>query len=308
MKHRFQISLLILILYGIAGSWSAVFEPAIANAATKENLKKSSPEIQFEEGYIPLFQNDLSNAIVEPGGWVFENGNLTPAGKGHIWTKERYGDFVLKLEFQTTETTESGVFLRCDMIKNWLNWTIEVQIQQAIVEYDKYNCGAIFDILAPSKNMIKRPGDWNSYTISCKGNLVDVILNGELVSRMDLNFFDVGHKTLDGTRSKLETPFADLSREGHIGFQYNGQPVWFRNIRIKPLEDIHLTDVSLPSKSASKAAEILFFESDGICIMEAEHGLISQNLDWINWEKKTDASASNGEYMITPIASERAWK
>jgi hypothetical protein len=43
-------------------------------------------------------------------GWVIEDGVLTrKLNAGMIWTKERFGDFILDIEFKTEGN--SGVFL-----------------------------------------------------------------------------------------------------------------------------------------------------------------------------------------------------
>jgi hypothetical protein len=57
------------------------------------------------------WQNDDGG---KPGaGWVIEDGVLTRMPKaGMIWTKERFGDFILDLEFKTKGN--SGVFFRTD--------------------------------------------------------------------------------------------------------------------------------------------------------------------------------------------------
>jgi hypothetical protein len=46
--------------------------------------------------------------------------------------------------------------------------------------------------------------------------------------------------------------------------------------------------------------EVLFIESDGTCIMEAEQGIISQKGDEVNWVIESDSSASNGAFATTP--------
>jgi hypothetical protein len=54
----------------------------------------------------------------EPGsGWVIEHGALVRKDRaGYIWSKERFGDFVLDLEFMTEGN--SGIFIRTDNPKN----------------------------------------------------------------------------------------------------------------------------------------------------------------------------------------------
>ncbi len=189
------------------------------------------------EDFVPLFKEDLSNAIMEEGGWTFVDGVLESQGKGDIWTRERYGDFILDLEFKCAEDTNSGVFIRCADLDQWLHTAIEVQVLQPNDKYpnNKWHCGAIFDVLAPYKQMVRQPGEWNHYTIIAKDNMIYVMLNGEQVIGMDLDQWTEPHKNPDGTKNKFKYAYKDLVREGHVGLQYHGQPIAFRNLRIKQL-------------------------------------------------------------------------
>ena len=51
---------------------------------------------------------------------------------------------------------------------------------------------------------------------------------------------------------------------------------------------------------------VLFQESDGTCLIEAEQGIISQNGDKVNWLVESDSSASNGAYATTPYTKSMA--
>jgi len=206
--------------------------PEIQQSAEYFNLIAAALD---KEGYRPLFKEDLSDALYPEGSWVVENGVLAAKDRGDIWTKARYGDFVLSLEFKCDPETNSGVFLRCTDTVEWLHTSIEVQILQPTESNPKHNCGGIFDCLAPSKLMVKKPGKWNKYTIIAKANKIYVMLNGEQVVNMDLDLWTEAHKNPDGTPNKFNTAYKDMAREGHIGLQYHGHPVWFRNLEVKPL-------------------------------------------------------------------------
>ena len=185
-----------------------------------------------------IFKEDLSNAVYEEGGWAFEDGDLVAKGKGDIWTKERYGNFMLALEFKCEKDTNSGVFIRCGSIEDWLHSCIEVQILQNNEDYrnDKHHCGGIFDCLAPAKQMVKEPGEWNQYIILARDNFIYVLLNGTQVIGMDLDEWTEPRRNPDGTRNKFKNAYKDMPREGHIGLQYHGQAVSFRNLRVAPLD------------------------------------------------------------------------
>ena len=188
------------------------------------------------KGYSPVFSPDLSDAIMQEGGWTLSaDGVLKPQGKGDIWTKKQYSDFVIDLEFKCVANTNSGVFIRCDNIKKWLHRAIEVQVLQANSANKKHICGSIFDCLAPTKYAVKPVGEWNHYTVIAKADRILVELNGERILDADLSKWTTAGKNPDGSRNKFKYAYGSMPRKGHLGLQYHGQDITFRNVRIKEL-------------------------------------------------------------------------
>jgi len=235
-----KITLLAVTLLA-TGLASIGCEQAPAPAPTQTPAPKASPTSAHPDirDWQDLFKSDLSNAILEPDGWVMENGILRALDHGTIWTKESYADFVLDLEFKVAKDANSGVFLRCGDISNILS-ALEIQIHETS-DSGKYGMvAALYDAKAPSKEMAKPAGEWNRYTIRCEGSQIQLTFNGEKVHDLDLEDWDEPHKNPDGTENKFATALKDFSRIGPIGFQgihgEEGQPVWFRNVKIKILE------------------------------------------------------------------------
>lgn len=211
------------------------------------NWESSIPEIRqcvafFDEvgskmkpsGWQNLFAADLSNADYKKGGWAFEEGVLALKAGGDIWTKERFADFILDLEFKVDESTNSGVFIRTHD-HNWLPW-VEVQVSDSHgAPIGKHICGGIFDILEPAKNAVRPVGRWNLLTIKAKRAKVEVIMNNEPIINMDLDKWTEAHKNPDGTKNKFDIAYKDLPRSGFIGLQDHGTKVWYRNVKIKEL-------------------------------------------------------------------------
>ena len=168
-------------------------------------------------------------------GWVIENGVLARRqNAGMIWSKERFGNFILDLEFKTEGN--SGVFFRTDNPKDPVQTGIEMQVYKRVDKSNKHSCGAVYDALAPSKEMTK-DNQWNHVTITAVDNKIGIVLNGEQIIDMDLNRWTEPHKNPDpdGSKNKFSTALKDFKREGHVGFQDHGANVWYRNVRIKPL-------------------------------------------------------------------------
>lgn len=192
-----------------------------------------------------LFKANLSNADNPQGVWTMTDGVLTACKDEAIWTTRLYENFVLDLEFKTVKGTNSGVIVYCNDIKNWIPNSVEIQIAGADTEQQVklptfWDCGAIFGHLPPSENAVKKPGEWNRFTIRCMGQKIDVALNGKRVTSVDMSRWTSAKVNPDGTEipAWLSTPLAQVPTRGKIGLQgrHGGAPIWFRNIKIKEFE------------------------------------------------------------------------
>jgi hypothetical protein len=191
-----------------------------------------------------LFAKDLSNAEYPAGIWTFTDGILTASEDQCIWTKKDYKNFEIDLEFKTAEGTNSGVIVYCTDMKNWIPNSVEIQIADDFAKEwaespKTWQCGAIFGHLAPTMSMVKKPGEWNHFTISCKGKIIQVSLNGMKVNEMNMDLWTSAKTNPDGSEipSWLSTPFAQLATHGYIGLQgkHAGKPIYFRNMKVRDL-------------------------------------------------------------------------
>lgn len=173
-------------------------------------------------------------------GWVVENGTIfyNVQGPGYMVTRERFGNFELKADFMVDRGTNSGLFFRWANLADPVHTGIEMQILDSAGNKTpgKHDCGAIYDVLAPSENAMKPAMQWNTVILRCRDNFISVTMNGKQIIMMDLDRYKEPHKNLDGTQNKFNTAYKDMAREGHIGLQDHGGKVWFKNIKIRPLK------------------------------------------------------------------------
>jgi len=202
-----------------------------------------------EKGFVPLFDGtDLKGWRTTSSHWVAENGVIALKDRSdneehndaYLWTEKQYGDFVLELEYKTPPLpgdANSGVFLRTKDTSDPVPTGIEIQILNVKPDAPiaRNSPGAVYDLVAPSKIM-HRPGQWNSYIITCNGSRITVNLNGAVVSQADLDQWTTARRNPDGSKNKFPRPLKDFARTGYIGLQDHGLPVWFRNVRIKQLD------------------------------------------------------------------------
>ncbi len=213
-----------------------------AGPASAQGDKATHPEVS---GWDDLFAADLSNADKPDGVWTVSDGVLTASEDKAIWTRKDYDNFILDLEFKTAEGTNSGVIVYCSDKDDWIPNSVEIQIADDYAEKwanspKSWQCGAIFGHLAPTKSVVKKPGNWNRYTITCVDERIDVVLNGEQVASMDMRLWTSAKANPDGTEipSWLSKPKSTIPTYGRIGLQgkHAGAPIWFRNLKIKELK------------------------------------------------------------------------
>jgi len=180
-----------------------------------------------QSGWISLFDGKTLNgwAIVGPNpkGFQVIDGAIVRTETNGIMlrSRDRYDNFILRLEWKINPGGNSGVFLRAPRAGRVSKIGMEFQIMgDSGTPVDKDSTGAIYDVVPPLKNAAKPEGEWNDLEISLNGSHLRAVLNGEVVQDLNLD-------ENDELRLRL--------RKGFIAFQDHGHPAAFRHIRIKPL-------------------------------------------------------------------------
>jgi hypothetical protein len=193
------------------------------------------------KGWKDLFGNNLSKAIYDKSIWKDSSGVITASKDDAIWSFDEYDDFILDLDFQTADGTNSGVIVHATDIVEWIPNSVEIQIAD---DYSKqwskaaptWQCAAIFGRKPATNKSLKPAGEWNHFTITCKGKMISIILNGTLVNECNMDDFTSSKVNPDGSTvpSWLKNPMSTLALRGHIGLQgkHAGAPIYFRNVKV----------------------------------------------------------------------------
>ncbi len=172
--------------------------------------------------------------------------NLTPALGVLRYTGDRFGDFILRLDWRAFEiSANSGVFLRMPrpvvLDSNFYDSTIEVQIDEhghdhanQIAGSPLYKTGAVYGVFPARLWAAKvvqprstgRTACWNSCEIQVQGRNIEVRINGDRVTGGEFP-----------PLLAMDAPASGLNKrvEGYIGLQCHTEVVQFRNLRIKRL-------------------------------------------------------------------------
>lgn len=174
--------------------------------------------------------------------WKVADGAMTAAaGSGPIRTRRSFGDTQLHIEWRTPaevkgegqERGNSGVFLQgryeVQVLDSWDNRT-----------YSNGQAASVYKQYIPLVNASRRPGEWQSYDIvfraprfTADGSLerpgyVTVLHNGVLVQ---------DHVELKGVTVYRGQPFYKAHGAEPLMLQDHGNPVSYRNIWIRELQD-----------------------------------------------------------------------
>lgn len=147
-----------------------------------------------------------------------------------------HGDFVLDFDYKLTPGCNSGVFIRIGDLNDPVNTGIEVAIDDS-TKTDFHDPGALYDLVKPTVNAQKPVGEWNHMTITARGPHIEVALNGQTVTKADLDQFTERGKRPDGSNHKFKkVTVKDMARSGYLGFQDHGKDCWYKNVKIKDLD------------------------------------------------------------------------
>jgi hypothetical protein len=141
-----------------------------------------------------------------------------PRGSWLLSEKE-YGDFELEFEFKLGERGNSGCALRVPLYGDPAFDGVELQM--ADFRYnpqakDSELTGGLYRAVAPRKQVYK-PTEWNKYEITCRGNRIKVILNGELIQDLNMDEQKLVNEVKTWLESKAESVPAYATYLSHWG-------------------------------------------------------------------------------------------
>ena len=211
--------------------------------ATAEPIESDEPtEIPWQ----PLFDGSQLNMWRgynkedRPAGWVIEDGALfRKAGGGDLVTRETYGDFELMLEWKVAEGSNSGIIYRARLGDNASYMSgLEYQILDNKHQDAKdlmTHAGSLYALYPTDKSALKPAGEWNQTRLLVRGNHVEHWLNGKQVVVCEL-WSDDWNARLKKSKFNGWKQFGRTTK-GHLALQDHGDPVWYRNIKIRPLDE-----------------------------------------------------------------------
>ena len=199
-----------------------------------------------EAGWRLLFDGETLNgwrgyhSAELPEGWRAEDGTLHfAAGSGDLITVDTFGNFELSLEWKISEGGNSGIFYLAAPGSETIYMSApEMQVLDDARHPDGANpltsAGAAYGLYPAPRGVVRPVGEWNSVRIRVQDGQVQHWLNGQEIVEYVLG-------SPEWTALVANSKFADWpeygkARAGHVGLQDHGDPVWFRDIRIRILE------------------------------------------------------------------------
>lgn len=201
---------------------------------------KLSPE-EEKEGYEVLF--DGTNMHKWTGNtteYVTEDGCIVITPKkgsgGNLYTKEEFGNFIFRFQFQLTPRANNGLGIRTPMEGDAAYLGMELQIldneasnYSRLKDYQYH--GSVYGIIPAKRGYLKPVGEWNYQEVVADGDNIKVTLNGTVI--LDGNIREA--TKANGPADGKEHPGL-FNKTGHIGFLGHGSVVKFKEIRIKRLK------------------------------------------------------------------------
>jgi len=194
---------------------------------------------EAKEGFSLLFDGTHINEWTgNTVGYVIKEGALVVnpenGSGGDLFTKNEYGDFIYRFDFQLTPGANNGIGIHAPLQGDAAYLGMEVQVldsedpQYANLQPYQYH-GSVYGVMPAKRGFLRPIGEWNNEEIMVKGTKIKVTLNGTVILEGD---YMAASK--NGTIDHNQHPGL-LNKTGHIGFLGHGDILRFKNMRIKPL-------------------------------------------------------------------------
>jgi 3-keto-disaccharide hydrolase len=175
--------------------------------------------VSQESGWVTLFDGKSMDgwSPVGESNWHIEDGVLIADKLGskelaYLVSSNSYKNFIVRVEFWSSDDANSGIYFRClDPKKPTDRTCYEANIFDQRPD-PTYGTGAITRYVEVNP-MPKAGGKWNTIEVTAKGRDITVVLNGQTTATLRNGMFD----------------------EGPIALQHGAGAIKFRKVEVKPL-------------------------------------------------------------------------
>ncbi len=197
------------------------------------------------DGWKLLFDGETTNGWrgfrqdSMPDGWRAVDGALVRVGQGgDIITAAQFGNFDLRLEWKIETGGNSGIFFHVteDAEEVWHS-APELQVLDDDAHPDgrstMTSAGSDYALSGRSRETVKPVGEWNAVSFVVDGSQVEYWMNG--VRIVDYELWSEDWQARVAASKFSEFPQFGRARKGHFALQNHGDPVFFRNMKVREL-------------------------------------------------------------------------
>jgi hypothetical protein len=212
-----------------------------------------------KEGWVLLFNGkDFTgwrscNGTAMPKNWVIEDNAMkvfTAQGKkpgegsnGDIlYGVRKFRNFEFSIDWKASKMANSGIFYNVREVpgKPIYYAAPEIQVLDNVDATDNkvasHLAGSLYDMIAADPKTVHPAGQWNTVVIRVQNGKVTHTQNGVKVCEYEL-WTPAWDALVANSKFKDFPGFTEgIAKEGYIGLQDHGYPVWFRNIKIAELK------------------------------------------------------------------------
>lgn len=228
------------------GNGAAVPDSMAASSGVNDTTPNTLTDAERRDGWRLLFDGRTTSGWrgfrkdVVPDAWSVVDGTLTfdGSGGGDIVTVDQFGDFELVVDWRVGPGGNSGIFYRVtEDVDAIYHSGPEYQVLDDAGHADGQSpltsAGAAYGLYPAPRGAVRPAGEWNHARIVVREGHVEHWLNGVQTASYQLGSEDWERRVRES--KFVEWPAYGRAARGHIGLQDHGDPVSFRNIKIREL-------------------------------------------------------------------------
>jgi len=192
------------------------------------------------------------NGTAMPKNWMIEdNAMMVMTGEGKkpgegsngdvLYSVKKFKNFELTIDWKASKMANSGIFFNVREVPGEPIYYASPEIQvldnadATDNKIDSHLAGSLYDMIAADPKTVHPAGEWNTIVIRVQNGKVTHTQNGVKVVEYEL-WTPAWDAAVAKSKFKSFRGWKDgISKDGYIGLQDHGYPVWFRNIKIHEL-------------------------------------------------------------------------